>query len=152
MAEESALLTREANAADMPYVLATWVRSYGSRVPSKRRQQAIASFRSRYVDELLRKGARITVLCSASSPSTLHGYVVEHEGAIAWAYVVSGLRKLGFARRMILAALGAYPEQISLLCAVPFQSKRFHFNGHQLRPSTSHGDAHVQGSLRSVSP
>lgn len=121
------VIVRPALESDMPYVLSTWVRSYGSGVPNMRRQQAIVAFRKRYVDRIMGMHPRIMVLCSPESRGTLHGYAIEHRGALAWVYVTRELRKMGMAKKAIRAALSDYPEDIRVHCAWPFPTTRFRF-------------------------
>lgn len=121
------LRQRNATPEDMPYVLSTWVRSYGSSIPSARRQQAIVEFRRRYVDRVMRKNPHIVLLCSPDSHKTLHGYAVALDGALVWTYVTKDLRRLGLARDAITAALRGYPDTIRVRCAWPWTSDRFKF-------------------------
>ncbi len=118
---------RNAIEADMPYVLSTWVRSYGSRVPSSRRQEAIVQFRRRYVAPVLAADPHIVVLCSPERPSALHGYAISLAGALVWAYVAKDLRRHGLARQAIAAALRDYPDAIPVNAQWPFPSERFRF-------------------------
>ena len=118
---------RSALPADMPYILSTWVRSYGSMVPSARRQSAIVEFRRRYVDRIMAQDPHIAVICSTGRGSTLHGYAVALDGAICWAYVAADLRGHGLARQAMSGALGAYPSTISVNVVWPFPTTRFKF-------------------------
>lgn len=122
-----ALDTRSAHPGDMPYVLATWVRSYAMGQSSARRQQAIIDFRRRYVDRIMAASPHVVVLCSPESHRTLHGYAVELDGGIAWAYVAKPLRGRGYARQVMTAALRGYPEHIRVHSRWPFDSPRFRF-------------------------
>lgn len=122
------LHTRNAHPGDMPYVLATWVRSWVAALPrSKRADMAPTNYRRTYVDKVMAADPHIVVLCSPEKHSALHGYVVTLDGAIAWAYVVRDLRRLGYAREAITAALRGYPDAIRCFMAWPFPSKRFRF-------------------------
>lgn len=121
------LHVRSAHPGDMPYVLATWVRSYAMGQSSARRQQAILDFRRRYVDAIMAQDPHIVVLCSPSSHSTLHGYAVVLHGGLAWAYVAKPLRREGYARQVITSALRYYPESIRTHSRWPWESERYRF-------------------------
>ncbi len=121
------LRARSAHPGDLPYILSTWVRSYGSGIPSARRQQAVADYRRRYVDRVMASDPHIVLLCSPESRNTLHGYAVAVGDALAWVYVARDLRGLGLAKRAITAALRGYPETIRVHCAWPWDSGRFVF-------------------------
>jgi GNAT superfamily N-acetyltransferase len=125
--DADSLRQRSATPSDMPYVLATWVRSYGSGIPSARRQQAVADYRRRYVDRIMASDPHIVLLCSPESRNTLHGWCCAIAGGVAWVYVAKDLRRLGLARRLITAALREYPETIRVHCAWPWTSDRFRF-------------------------
>jgi hypothetical protein len=125
--DADSLRQRSATPSDMPYVLSTWVRSYGSGIPSARRQQAVADYRRRYVDRIMASDPHIVLLCSPESRNTLHGYAVAVGDALAWCYVAKDLRGLGLAKRAITGALRGYPEKIPVHCVWPWQSERFVF-------------------------
>lgn len=127
MSDEDEIVMREAADGDLPYVLSSWVRNYGDTIRRTHRQRAIIEFRRDYVNRIVGKSPRIVVLCSSRSPSTLHGYAVVLDGALAWAYVTKDLRGMGLGRRVITEALGGYPDQIRTLRAWPTESARFRF-------------------------
>lgn len=118
-----ALLTRPANASDMPFVLATWVRSYAFG----KRGGAASTFRHSYVDPIMKSAPSIVVLCSPGNTNTLHGYAVATGSGLAWVYVAKDLWRLGYARQLIEAALGGYPEHVTVHHAWPWPTRRFQF-------------------------
>ncbi len=118
------LHTRSAHGGDMGYVISTWMRSYVGPYNGK---LSFPDYRKRYVDKVLSADPHIVVLCSPEKHSALHGYAVALDGAIAWTYVVKDLRRQGYAREAMTAALRGYPDEIRTHMAWPFPSKRFRF-------------------------
>ncbi len=127
MSDADNLRQRSATPEDMGYILSTWVRSYGSRISSDRRQVAIVDFRRRYVDRVMKRDPHIVVLCSPNSRTTLHSYAVAVDGGVAWTYTTRDLRGLGLAKRCIEAALRGYPDHVRVFCAWPWESSRYKF-------------------------
>ncbi len=139
MSDADNLRQRSATPEDMGYILSTWVRSYGSRISSDRRQVAIVDFRRRYVDRVMKRDPHIVVLCSPNSRTTLHAYAVAVDGGLAWCYVTKDLRRelepgTGrvvsapcLAKRCIEAALRGYPDHVRVFCAWPWESSRYKF-------------------------
>ncbi len=121
------LHTRSAHPGDLPYVLATWVRSYASSRPRAQQSGAAARFRREYVDPVMYLDPHIIVLCSPESHRTLHGHVVALGDALCWLYVARDLRRQGYARELCMAALGGYPESVPVHRPWPFETKRFTF-------------------------
>ncbi len=119
-----ALHTRYAHPGDLPYVLATWPRSY---VGAYKGRDSFAEFRRSYMDPIMKADPAIVVLCSPESHATLHGYAVAAGKALAWVYVAKDLRGQGYAREAITAVLRGYPSEIRCHKAWPFESSRFIF-------------------------
>ncbi len=125
--ELTELATRRAIASDEAFVLSTWVRSYGTGVPTCRRKAAMRDFRRNYVDKIWSRYPHIVVVCSDLSPNTLHAYAVVLDGVLCWAYTALPLRDMGLARLAILTALGGYPELIRTYSAWPHGGTRYKF-------------------------
>lgn len=118
-----ALLVRPATTEDMPFILATWVRSYAFG----KRGGAASVFRRSYVEPILRTSPKLVVLCSPGNERVLHGHACATRTGLAWVYVAHDLWGLGYGRQLITAALGKYPDTIEVHHAWPHPSKRFQF-------------------------
>ncbi len=129
MSDADNLRQRSATPEDMPYVFSTWMRSYGSRIPPNRpdRDGRIVDFRRGYVDRIMKMDPHIVLLCSPTSPRTLHSYAVAVRGGLAWAYTTRELRGMGLAKRCITAALREYPDVVRAFCDWPWESSRYKF-------------------------
>ncbi len=119
------LHTRSAHPGDLPYVLATWVRSYGRQFSAARRGPVLDKFRHEYVDRVMAADPHIVMLCSPEKHSALHGYAIALNGSLAWAYVAKDLRRNGYARDAITASMRGYADTIRVTWRWPFETKRF---------------------------
>ncbi len=122
------LHTRSAHPGDIPYVLATWIRSYGRQFSAARRGPVLDKFRHEYVDRVMAADPHIVMLCSPEKHSALHGYSISTNGHLAWVYVAKDLRRNGYAREAITSVLRGYPDRIVVNWRWPFESTRFVLN------------------------
>ncbi len=131
-----ALLVRPATADDRAFVCSTWVNGYAHSIRDRARRAAAVAFRCSYVDPILSEAPRIVVLCSPDNPRSLHGHAIAtREGVLAWAYVTRDLRRNGYARALIGAAMGSYGDKIPMHFRWPFESERFIFTKYERRPT-----------------
>ena len=120
------IIAREATPNDRAYVAMTWMKSWANDMGSgSRRRKAEDKFLADEIHPTLDAQPTIWVLCSRSSPRTLHGYAVVQNGVLCWVYVARALRGMGLARRGIEAALGGYPDDIRVRHKWPWPSRRF---------------------------
>lgn len=125
------LHTRKAGPDDMGFVFSTWMNSHVFAQPDRERARVRRSFRSTYVDPILREKPSVIVLYSPDAPRTLHGHAVMTREALAWIYVAFDLRREGYARQLVTALLGGYPETIQTHTAWPFASARYQFRKYE---------------------
>lgn len=99
------------------FVASTWAR--GQRYGLRTRQAF------RFVNHVLDTGVSVVVI--ANGP-TVHAWACgEDENTLHYAYVPPGLRREGFAHRLLDALFGAYPEHINVTHPWPFESSRFRY-------------------------
>lgn len=81
-----------------------------------------------HVHYVLEKKPRICVLASGADLSALHAWAcATPDELLHYVYVPLELAGNGFARQMITAAYGSYPERVVTTCPWPFKTARFVF-------------------------
>lgn len=109
--------------AHRAYVVSTW--AHGQRYPLRTRPAF------RLVNRILDSGAVDVVVLATEH--TVHAWACgEGENVLHYAYVPPELREQGFARRLITALFGGYPERIHVTHKWPFESARYCLTKHRL--------------------
>lgn len=113
---------------DLAFVMSTWMRSYAGRVQGIVRKDVFHEHHRRLAERLI-ASERVTVACSPTSETTIHGWCCTGNASpvLHYAYVPPELRRVGLAREMIRSSLGAYPERIDASHRWPWPSQRFVF-------------------------
>lgn len=119
------MITRPMSPRDRRYVVPTWAQS--SRYDGMRK-----SARFDLVDRIIDGGA--PVVCLASDELTVHAWACGEGETLHYVYVPPELRGggNGFARRIISALLGHYPDRVNITHEWPRASSRFRYTPHLL--------------------
>lgn len=129
---------RDAVSADRRIVASTWVESFAMKAPWSRRLAKRAHWD--VVDRVLDRGARVVVLghVGGAAHAWACGEANSHGRVLHFAYVPTGFRGKGCARRLITELFdGAYPELIDTSHPWPWASRRFRWNPYSLMTSAA---------------
>lgn len=108
------IVPREARPEDRGFIVSTWVRSFAEYAPWTSRARTLREHWN-VADRLLdAPTSRVVVLCSVAIERTLHAWACADGTTLHYVYVPPELRGHGLARRVITAALDAYPETIAV--------------------------------------
>lgn len=106
---------RPANAADIPFIYSTWVKSYryDGDMPKTRNSVFFPCYQ-RVIDHILdRPNNKVSVACHIDAPETILGYMAYEPMVLHYAFTKDALRRFGIATQLFIDAFGSKDAEIT---------------------------------------
>lgn len=106
---KSQVQIRDATEADVPFIFNSWLKSFQSSARSIS-APIYFEFQHKVIEQILKR-SQVSVLCSASDPNELYGYLV-HEmvqsvPVLHYAYIKHSFRRMGLLNILLAKALNS---------------------------------------------